>query len=179
MITLQRINTADVDHYRYMEQLLIQSFPKEEHNDLHILREHADCFAHYYSNVILDNDIPVGFILYWDFGDFYYVENVAIHPDQRNTGYGRQLFELLTRQFNRPIVLEVEPADEEIALRRINFYKRLQFVLWDGEYHQPSYRSEGDSRPMHLMVWGDTNVVIPPFDLIKNTLYKEVYNIYE
>ena len=88
MIRFQTISTSDVQHYQFMENLLIAAFPPEEYRELKELREYTDRTGNFYNNIIFDNETPVGFITYWDFNDFYYVEHFAIDPTLRNGGYG-------------------------------------------------------------------------------------------
>lgn len=95
------------------------------------MREYTDRTGNFYNNIIFDNETPVGFITYWDFNDFYYVEHFAIDPTLRNGGYGKKTLDYLCKELDRPIVLEVEMPVEEMAKRRINFYQRQGFVLWE------------------------------------------------
>ena len=42
MIRFQPITTSDVQHYKFMEELLVESFPPEEYRELEHLREYTD-----------------------------------------------------------------------------------------------------------------------------------------
>lgn len=178
MIRFQTIGTSDVQHYQFMEDLLVTAFPPEEYRELKELREYTDHTDNFYNNIIFDNDIPVGFITYWDFNTFYYVEHFAINPALRNGGYGKKTLDYLCKELNRPIVLEVEMPLEEMAKRRINFYQRQGFVLWEKEYKQPPYKPGDGFLPMYLMAFGDLQCE-QDFEMIKNRIHKEVYNVKE
>ena len=65
------------------------------------------------------------------------------------------------------------PTDE-MSIRRINFYKRLNFTLHEKPYMQPPYRTGDSGLPMLLMTYGDIDME-KDFDKGKNMLYKEVY----
>ena len=52
----------------------------------------------------------------------------AVDPAQRNGGHGKNVLNHLCQLLQHPIVLEVEMPEEEMAQRRINFYKRQGFV---------------------------------------------------
>ena len=39
MIRLQPISTSDLQHYKFMEELLVESFPPEEYRELEHLRD--------------------------------------------------------------------------------------------------------------------------------------------
>ncbi len=108
MIKFQRITTTDAALYKYMEQLMTASFPSEEYRPLEELRNYTDSKPHFYCNIILHQNTPVGFITYWDFGHFCYVEHFAIDPSQRNGGHGKNVLNQLCHQLKKPIILEVE-----------------------------------------------------------------------
>lgn len=176
MIRIQPISTLDVQQYQFMEELLTAAFPPEEYRELKDLREYTDRTGHFYNNIIFDDDTPVGFITYWDFDNFYYFEHFAINPALRNGGYGKKVLDFLTEKLERPIVLEVEKPTEEMAQRRIGFYQRQGFTLWEEEYQQPPYKPGDDFLPMHLMVNGDLQCE-RDFEEVKQRIYKEVYNV--
>ena len=113
-------------------------------------------------------------ISYWNMGDFFYIEHFAIDPQLRNGGYGKRVLEAIKEQLHGPIVLEVEEPTDEMSTRRINFYKRLGFILHEKPYMQPPYRKGESGLPMFLMAYG-TMDLDNDFEKVKNTLYKEVY----
>lgn len=173
---MKRITTSDTDLYSFMERLLTQAFPPEEYRNLKQLREYTDHIPHFHNNIILQENLPVGFITYWNFDDFSYVEHFAVDPGQRNGGYGKVILNNLVQQLNRPIVLEVEIPDEEMAVRRINFYKRQGFELWENPYMQPPYKEGDNFLPMLIMAHGNINSG-KDFDNVKSIIHREVYNV--
>lgn len=176
MIGLQQITTKDIRYYAYMENLLTSSFPVEEYRELSILREYADSLPCFYCHIILDDSNPIGFLSYWDLGDFMYIEHLAVDAKLRNGGYGQEVLAHLDHQSGKPIVLEVERPTEEIAQRRIQFYQRQGYKLWKEEYVQPPYRIGGEELPMYLMVKGKLHPD-RDFERIKNTIYRIVYEV--
>lgn len=177
MLRLHRITTADKELYNFMEQLLIASFPPEEYRTLEQLRLYTDTRPEFHNNIIFDGDMPVGFFTFWDFGTFCYGEHFAIDPARRNGGYGkRTLEELISHVHPLPIVLEVEMPEEEMAQRRINFYKRQGFTLWDKPYQQPPYKAGDGFLPMRLMSYGNIDPE-QAYESIKDRIYREVYGV--
>lgn len=176
MIRFQRITTADTTLYNYMEQLMTGSFPSEEYRELEELRAYTDTKANFHNHIIFRNDNPVGFIAYWDLGHFFYVEHLAIDPAQRNGGHGKNVLEHLRQVLKYPIILEVEKPIEEMARRRISFYQRHGFSLWEKTYQQPPYKAGAHFLPMLLMAYGDLQCE-RDFDSIKEHIYREVYNV--
>ena len=131
-----------------MEELLIDSFPPEEYRQLEQLREYTDRTGNFHNNIIFDDELPVGFITYWDFDSFYYVEHFATNPALRNGGYGK----------------------------RICLYQRQGFTVWKKDYYQPPYKPGDDFLPMYLMVHGELDCE-KDFETIKRRIHKEVYGV--
>jgi len=175
-LRLRPIHTSDHLLYRFMEELLTEAFPPEEYRRLEELREIIDRRSCFHNNIVLDNEHPVGFLSCWDFDGFCYVEHFAVSPSLRNGGYGNRALECLCSSLNRPIVLEVERPVEETAKRRIRFYQRQGFALWENDYYQPPYKPGDDYLPMYLMVHGELNRE-RDFETIRGIIYKEVYGV--
>lgn len=176
MIEFKQISTSDIEYYQFMESLLKTAFPKEEYRDLEDLRNYTDDVKIFYNNIILEENRPIGFITYWDLDDFYYAEHFAIDPNLRNGGYGKKVIEALCNALDKSVVLEVEHPTEEMAERRINFYKRQGFELWVNDYQQPPYRKGDDFLPMYIMTYGNLSLD-KDYEKIKKRIYKNVYDI--
>ena len=172
------MTTTDTPEYLFMERLITQSFPIDEYRDLHELRRISENNPNFYNNVVYDGDRLVGIITYWDLGKFYYVEHFAVDPEMRNGGYGMSIMATLLSTMQLPVVLEVERPTEEMAKRRIGFYQRCGFTLWNQDYVQPPYRAGGNPVDLLLMVHGALDE-IQDFDHIKKKIHKEVYNYEE
>ncbi|MBW8687938.1 GNAT family N-acetyltransferase [Chitinophaga rhizophila] len=114
-----------------------------------------------------------GFVFYWELTDFIFIEHFAISPEQRGSGIGSAVMQLLEKTYPK-IVLEVEPPHSIDARRRIRFYEGLGFTVYKSSYLQPSYQAGGAPLPMLLMQKG-----MPPeehtFTKISNEIYMEVY----
>jgi len=176
MIEIARIRTTDSEKYNYMENLLVESFPREEYRELDELREYTDNYSNFHNNIIINERISIGLITFWNFKKFSYIEHFAIDPQQRNEGHGKEVLNHLCTQLNYPIVLEVEQPITEIAKRRINFYEKMKFKVWDKGYYQPAYRTEDSSIPMYLMKYGDLHNEIDPIE-VRKIIYHQVYGI--
>lgn len=173
---LQRICLCDTPHYRFMESLLVQAFPLEEYRPLEDLRALTVGESRFHNHVVLEDGEPVGLLTYWDFGDFHYVEHFAVASERRNGGVGARVLACLKGRIATPIVLEVEMPVEEMARRRVGFYGRQGFVLWENTYFQPPYRLGGELLPMRLMVCGDLRSDCD-FSRIRETIHREVYGV--
>ena len=151
MIEIKQVKTEDQELYGFVEELMHTAFPAQERRDTPQQREYSDSNPLFCNNVI-----------------------VAIDPSLRNGGYGKRVLESIQTKLQGPIVLEVEEPTEEMSIRRINFYKRLNFTLHEKPYMQPPYRTGDSGLPMLLMTYGDIDME-KDFDKVKNMLYKEVY----
>lgn len=178
MIYLREIHTKDKELYAFMENLLIKTFPVGEYRELKMLRHYTDNRENFHNHIIFDNKRPVGLITIWNLNDFNYVEHFAILPDKRNKGYGKRVINLIEKGLKKPVVLEVELPEDKIAIRRIEFYKRLNFKLWEVEYNQPPYKSGEESIPMFLMIYGEL-IKGKDYFRVKNKLHKEIYGVTE
>lgn len=178
MIAIKRIRSAHIEYYNFVENLYISAFPPQERRALELQRELTDKNPIFYNNIILSDNVPVGFISYWDFDEFYYIEHFAISPDHRNGGFGQKVLSYLEEKSDRPFVLEVEKPTDDFSSRRINFYRRLGYKLWDNNYLQPPYNIGDEYLPMHLMILGNLDSG-KDFGRIKEKLYHVVYQVKE
>lgn len=176
MLRIQRITMADTAFYDYMENLIIASFPPEEYRKLEELRNYTDTKTIFHNNIILQDEAPIGLITYWDFDAFCYIEHFAIAPHLRNGGYGKEALNHLCKILERPIVLEVEIPEEEMAKRRIGFYQRQGFILWEKPYQQPPYKAGDDYLPLYLMAYGNLQCD-KDYETVRVCIYREVYNV--
>ena len=120
-----------------------------------------------------DNEF-IGFLNYWNFENFIYVEHFAITDTKRGQGIGTQIMKNLIAKHRVPIVLEVELPDNTQGIRRITFYEELGFAIIPKTYLQPPYNGKSACLPLHIMS-NDENFATKNFEQIKERLYKEVY----
>jgi hypothetical protein len=176
MTILKHISTSDASLYQYVENLMSGSFPEEEYREQEMQRQITDKETRFDCNIIIDQEVPVGFITIWIFDDFAFIEHFAIDPIRRSSGIGTKTLQLVKQQYNLPLVLETEPPVDSITQRRIAFYQRNGFCFWINDYVQPPYRNESSSIKLFLMATKELNP-INDFDRIKKILYKEVYHV--
>lgn len=82
----------------------------------------------------------IGFIAYWQFGRYSYVEHFAVHNVHRGRGYGAQLLNQFVEEQAHPVVLEIDPIVDEISAARWRFYKRCGFCQNSYIHNHPPYR---------------------------------------
>ncbi len=87
---------------------------------------------------------------------FTYMEHFAIAEDKRSGGIGAKAITQLLSLCELPMIIEVEPPTDTIAIRRISFYQRLGFQICDYDYTQPAYTPNQKSLKLKLMEYGGT-----------------------
>ena len=124
----------------------------------------------------VDGDLYLGFLSYWKFEGYTYIEHFAIAPDQRGKNLGRMMLNHLFKEVSPNVLVEVEPSETEEAQKRIQFYEKNGFkIRKEFNYTQPSYGGKGQTAvPMLLMTHGDVD--LHNINSIKDML-KEVYNV--
>ena len=78
MIQISQIHADDIASLHFIERIYTESFPQDERRDfdevVRLLRENDD----FEIVMIADQEKPVGFISYWSWSDFTYMEHFAI-----------------------------------------------------------------------------------------------------
>lgn len=104
----------------------------------------------YFNAVECDGELS-GLFVYWNLGDFYYLEHLAVYPAMRNKKIGQQVLDFVDRHLKGLRLLEVEPATDEMTTRRVNYYRRNGYEVLDKTYIQPSYHGAGDACSLWIM----------------------------
>lgn len=151
-----------------------ESFPIEEQRPVREIVRLLSEDTRYVMYALLDTEEHfVGFLTTWNFSKFIYIEHFALSPAFRSQGYGTEALTTFIRLQSKPILLEVEPPTDETSQRRIRFYKRCGFTLYDYPYIQPPYTPQGRSVSLCLMGTLDTEAI--SLAHASEILYKEVY----
>ncbi len=179
MVLFSEIKTNH-SQYGFVEKLFVSAFPEEERRKEEEQREMIDFNPFVHCVLLSDVDeTPLGFITYWRFDAFTYVEHFAIAPEYRNRGIGSEILSSFLEMQHRSVVLEAEfPTASALALRRIGFYLRNDFVQLPDAYVQPPYPGRGcQGVPMVLLLFAEDGAKHPSFCQIRNLLYHEVYGV--
>jgi ribosomal protein S18 acetylase RimI-like enzyme len=173
---LRKLNISDEKDISFVENLYTESFPPSERRSVEAMLNLFEKKKKFAIDIVVKNDQQVGFLTYWDLGEFVFAEHFAIAPEARNGGIGAKVMNLFIAEAGKPIVLEVELPSTILSERRIGFYQRLGFKYWeDVPYQQPPYLEDGKPIPMKLMTIGSIDLG-QSFSEIKDTIYSEVYN---
>jgi ribosomal protein S18 acetylase RimI-like enzyme len=157
-----------------VQSTYISSFPEVERRDFNLFCDLLKSQPLFHLYVILKEEAYVGFITFWHFEQFVYVEHFAIDSASRGGGIGSVVMREALKQANALVVLEVEPPVDDLSIRRIRFYEALGFTLYETDYKQPPYRSGDSWYEMKLMGYGDVDMEIA-YPMIRDGIYTYVY----
>lgn len=149
-----------------------EAFPPDERRD-------KEQFSALFSNPkvqvlsIQIDEISKGYLIVWKLSECLFLEHFEVFPQFRGQNIGSKVLAEL-RNIYSIIILESEPDFlNEIAKKRIDFYKKNGFKILDKNYIQPAYSSEKESINLFLM----SNVSsIQNLDLIIKEIHRVVYD---
>jgi GNAT superfamily N-acetyltransferase len=170
-------NSADPLFVKMFE-LYQRAFPAVERRTLSSLEGVLEHDKRFVMAVLLKDGEFVGFFNYWLFESFIYTEHFAVNQKLRGQNIGSEVIKTFFINTNLPVIFEVETPENELAIRRIAFYERLDCKLLPHKYAQPHYDGSGNLLPMLLMT-NNYSYVDKHFNLIKNIVYRVVYNYCE
>ena len=179
MVSVCKYSLADNAHLiQKVESTYNAAFPPVERRDFSLVVDLLSNDSRFFLDVLMDPVGYIGFITYWDYESFIYIEHFAIDEKRRNSGLGGKALHTFLQKTDKPILLEVEPPVDNEQIRRIAFYNRYGFEYHSLPYKQPPYRMGDPMLPMCLMSFGDIPF-INDIQKIKTILYQNVYNWYE
>lgn len=92
----------------------------------------------------------IALLFYWKFDNFYFVEHFAVNPEYRGQSYGTKILNDFLKDKNN-VVLEIEPVCDEQTKKRLEFYKRLNFIENSYEHFQIPLKKEDKSIILTLL----------------------------
>ena len=167
------------EDYPAFLKLYNSAFPADERR-LYKDTEHLASFIHmkggkFHVFTVEDGGEFLGFLSYWVFEGYVYVEHFAVEPEHRGRNIGRKMLHHLFEEVSPDVLIEVELPETDEARRRIRFYEQNGFrVRSDFEYVQPPY-GEGQ-KPLKMLLITHGNVDLHNERSIADML-AEVYNV--
>lgn len=173
MVQFERITDVNTPLFDRLMGLYIYSFPEEERRNLDQLKKMMGHLPEMCLNAVYQDGDLSGLVIYWDFAEFYYFEHLAVFPELRNRQIGKQILDYWAAHLKKLRLLEVEPADSPMAIRRIGFYQRNGYQVIHKEYIQPSYYKDEDACPLWIMGSEPHADIKPLLSVIKEKVYRE------
>ncbi|MDR0766370.1 MAG: GNAT family N-acetyltransferase [Odoribacteraceae bacterium] len=151
MITLHRIETPGDILLERLTPLYEEAFPPAERRDAGQLARVIARRERMYFHAILEAGEPVGLFAYWDLGEVYYLEHLAVFASCRGRSIGTRVLEEAARRLEGTRLLEVEPPAEAARARRVAWYERNGYRVLDRQHVQPPYDGRGAGCPLWVM----------------------------
>lgn len=104
----------------------------------------------YHFDLCLLDGAQAGLILYWDFGAYIYVEHFCVEPTMRGHGLGTLILAELAKK-GKPIILEIDPLTDDVAVRRKGFYERCGYVANGFAHVHPPYQAANHGHALIVM----------------------------
>ena len=174
MVNLRRITSAEDKDFKKLAELYIEAFPSEERRDLSQLERLLKSQSEMFYNAVECDGKLAGLFSFWNFGDFWYLEHLAVYADMRNHKIGQQILDFAKEHLTGIRLLEVEPDDHEMAVRRINYYQRNGYKILEKDYVQPSYDGMRSALPLWIMgneEYDDPALSHKHIEIIKEKVY--------
>ncbi len=176
MIQISPLSTHDEIALKFIARIYTESFPPNERrefcNVVRLLEKKND-----FSILLISSEhTPIGFISYWEWDDFIYIEHFAVDSHYRGAGYGAAAITTFLERMHKPVVLEVEMPSDSISQRRIGFYERVGFSLCTLPYIQPPYAPDKKPLDLYLMSYGEIDLN-RNFNSVASQIHQEVYGV--
>ena len=156
--------------------LMKLSFPKNERRSKKEFKSLCQNCPYYKIYALLNKKSLAAFLTVWEFEDFTFGDHFAVSPALRGCGIGSSLLSQIKDKSRHPLIIEVELPENNIAKRRIEFYRRNSLVLCDFDYLLPPMQKGCSALPMKIMAY-PAAPSDEKFKAYKEKIYKEVYGI--
>lgn len=159
-----------VKDFTKIYSIMEESFPFDE---IRGYEEQQKLLSHPNYKILAVGDVDdlLGFIAVWEFENFVFLEHFAVSSKHRNKGLGNKILTQLQNYVEKKIILEVEYPENVESKRRIEFYNRNGFQVFDFDYIMPAYSKEHKEVPLLLM--SNQTIVQENFD----DFYDKISNI--
>lgn len=136
-----RINCTDDPMFEYVWKIYNYSFPACERRTIEHQKQAFN--SPFYSLVYFkDKGEVVGFVGYWEFDEYLYIEHIAINKSCRGGGYGSKILREIQAATDKIIILEIDEVVDEVSERRLRFYERAGFTRNHYKHKGHIYREE-------------------------------------
>lgn len=153
-------------------ELMQEAFPPEEYRPKEKQYAILDD-ENYFVAVAEDEEKIIAFLAIWRLDGFDFAEHFAVDKTLRGKGIGGEFLREYLKKSERPLVLEVENAEDEISKRRISFYQRNGLSLSDICYDQPNFQCSEKKIPLRIMY--SENGKTLDLARVKDTIFRLVY----
>ncbi len=149
----RRITSQSDCLFEEIWQIYQASFPPFEQRTLKH-QQTAFSSQNYFLDAFTENNQLIGFIAYWTFETYCYIEHFAVHQKFREKGYGKAILQNLQEiSSGKLIILEIDPLDDEQSRKRWKFYQNMGFMMNEIDHFLPEYQPGYGNIQLHLLTW--------------------------
>lgn len=140
---METTSLSDTQHpfYPAFRHLYTTSFPDFEQRS-EAQQKLAFTTPGYRLDLYHRRDELLGFLSYWVFDDYIYIEHFAVNKEYRGQGYGSSILQAFISAHPLTIILEIDPVTDEQSAARLKFYKRCGFVTNIHPHIHPPYHKQ-------------------------------------
>lgn len=154
-MNVTRITRTDDPLFVPFRELYLRAFPKFEQRTFEHKAKGLTADSHFLY-VYQEGETFIGFVIYWSFDDYIYIEHYAISDAVRGKGYGSRLLTELVAKTEKTVILEIDPVVDEVSTKRLRFYRGLGFIENDYDHVHPPYRPEFNGHALKVLSHGRT-----------------------
>ena len=173
--SMRKIKKLEFSDFDRIYEIMENSFPPDErrtYDDQKALLNNPK----YTVYTFCEQDDILAFMAIWDLDSVAFIEHFAVRRDMRGRNIGSDMLSEIKKILFIPICLEVELPNNDIARRRIEFYKINGMFLNKYDYIQPSMARGREA--VELMIMTSKGVIDwDEFQNIRNLLYTYVYDL--
>lgn len=126
-----------------------ESFPEIERRSLNMQKKVIKD-TNYYCIGIWEKEVLAAVLMYWKMKDGCFIEHFAVSPELRGKKYGSSILKEICRR-EKKIILEIEPPEDKMTIKRFCFYEREGFLPVFYEHYQTPFRKEDKRLPLRLL----------------------------
>ncbi len=152
-MTRTEIDNTEHPLFAPFEKLYAVSFPLFEQRT-RMQQEAAFGSTNYRLAGFADEDSFSGFISYWEFDTYVYIEHFAIDTDKRGRGLGSEILRSFIRSAGKTVLLEIDPLTDEISRARLRFYEKCGLTRNPYPHTHPPYREGHRPHPLIVLTTG-------------------------
>lgn len=149
----KRLEIENRDEFEIAWKIYEENFPQYEKRRLDTQLKVSENRL-YSPMAIYGQEGILGILFYWTFEDFTFLEHFAIDKMHRGSGLGTSILKEFCEKHEK-VILEIDPLESEIAVRRKFFYERLGFCLNDYSYSHPGYEVDYPEHELRIMSLGE------------------------
>lgn len=146
----QYIDSVRHPLYKPFSELYHTSFPVFEQRSAG-QQEEAFRSQEYRLQAFTEGPAFIGFISFWEFGTYIYVEHFAINKELRGQGHGSRILRKFLESTEKTVILKIDPVIDEVSMARLSFYLRCGFHENPYQHRHPAYDPTYSPHPLEIL----------------------------